>query len=313
MSTEKTRETPSPQRILLEDALRHLYVCEEASTPATIESLAGALAIDLETAARTFAKLRENAWVTAHGPAHQLTPAGRDYSLRILRGHRIYETYLARKTSTPATDWHRKAHTAEHLLAPDEVESLAKTLNNPRYDPHGDPIPTADGRMPSRVLTTLSDWPSGTHALIEHLEDEPETIFTELEKLGLAPGTQLLNPQQNPDGSITATFEGREILISAPMAALIQVATLPEEQVAPADIQTLSDVPLGATVTIHSLSPSCIGPERHRLLDLGLVPGTRVHCELTSPFNGPRAYLIRGALIALRDYQARRILVHPAP
>ena len=73
--------------------------------------------------------------------------------------------------------------------------------------------------------------------------------------------------------------------------------------------QTRSDAELAKAV-VHALAPSCIGPERRRLLDLGVVPGTLIRCEFTSPFGSPRSYAIRGALIALRDHQAERILIH---
>ena len=60
-----------------------------------------------------------------------------------------------------------------------------------------------------------------------------------------------------------------------------------------------------------SISPACRGVERRRLLDLGLVPGTRVTAEFTSPAGDPVAYRVRGALIALRNQQADMIYVEP--
>ncbi len=78
-----------------------------------------------------------------------------------------------------------------------------------------------------------------------------------------------------------------------------------------ADLGRLSDLPVGGEAVVYELAPSCIGPERRHLLDLGVVPGTRIRCEFPSPFGSPRSYDIRGALIALRTNQADRILIHP--
>lgn len=77
----------------------------------------------------------------------------------------------------------------------------------------------------------------------------------------------------------------------------------------PAALRTLADLQPGETaevVAVHSQ-----GPERRRLLDLGIVPGTRITAELRSPLSDPVAYRVRGALIALRRSQAMQIEVRP--
>jgi DtxR family Mn-dependent transcriptional regulator len=71
----------------------------------------------------------------------------------------------------------------------------------------------------------------------------------------------------------------------------------------------LSDLRVGESAVVHGLAPSCVGPERTRLLDLGVVPGTKIRCEFSSPFGSPKSYVIRGAMIGLRESQAKRILI----
>jgi len=73
--------------------------------------------------------------------------------------------------------------------------------------------------------------------------------------------------------------------------------------------ETLDDVPEGGAATVRGISPSCTGVQRRRLLDLGLVPGTRIVAEMASPTGDPTAYRVRGALIALRRDQQRWIRV----
>jgi len=73
------------------------------------------------------------------------------------------------------------------------------------------------------------------------------------------------------------------------------------------DTKTLLSLPVGHTAAVTSLELS--GPMRGRLLDLGLTPGTSVSCLFQAPSGNPRAYLIRGAVIALRNQDARRITV----
>lgn len=304
------RDKAGAVRIQMEDALKHLLDCDESGRGATVESLAGALGKPRQTAAEILGLLRSRGLATATADTHHLTEDGRVYALQVVRTHRLYETWLARETSMPPAAWHREAHKAEHHLEAAAVDALADRLNNPRFDPHGDPIPTREGRMPKRTLVSLASWPDGEAARIEHLEDEPETLFRQAESLGLAPGTRVDDCRHLDDGAVECQVEGRRMTIPAAVATLIHVVASDSAEARPEGFGRLSDLPVGGEALVHSLAPSCTGPERRRLLDLGVVPGTRIRCEFTSPFGTPRGYDIRGALVALRDHQAERILIH---
>lgn len=70
---------------------------------------------------------------------------------------------------------------------------------------------------------------------------------------------------------------------------------------------TLNDLPIGYTARVLSLVS--LGKERRRMLDLGFVSGSNVTVLFSSPFGDPRAYLIRGTIIAIRDEDAKKINV----
>jgi DtxR family Mn-dependent transcriptional regulator len=74
---------------------------------------------------------------------------------------------------------------------------------------------------------------------------------------------------------------------------------------------TLADLPEGAGAEVLGLLPECTGYLRQRLLDLGLTTGARVAVASENAFGDPRAYRIRGALLALRREQARLVQVRP--
>jgi DtxR family Mn-dependent transcriptional regulator len=306
------RKTPAVgSREQMEDALKHLLDCDQSGRGATVESLAGALSKPQKMAAEILGQLRGRNLATATGDAHHLTEDGRLYALQVVRTHRLYETWLARETSTPARDWHREAHKAEHHLEAAEVDAIANRLNNPRFDPHGDPIPTREGHLPKRDLASLASWPDGVAARIAHIEDEPESLYRRAAALGFAPGTRIDRVRHLEDGSIECRVEGRGLTIPAAIAPLIHLVETTADDIESENLGRLSDLPIGGEAVVHALAPSCTGPERRRLLDLGVVPGTRIRCEFASPFGTPRSYDIRGALIALRDHQAERILVLP--
>lgn len=307
------RNQAESSRVRIEDALKHVLDSDESGRGATVESLAGAMGKSRAMAAELLGQLRARGLAGAEGDSHRLTEEGRVYALQVVRSHRLYETWLARETGTPPDSWHREAHRAEHLLNPEEVDALADRLNHPRFDPHGDPIPTREGHLPRRSLVSLASWPDGEGGRIEHIEDEPEALFRKVGTLGFAPGTRVDSLFHRPDGSVECSVEGRRLVVPPAVAGLIHLASLDEPDHRPAGVHRLSDLPIGGDAVVYSLAPSCTGAERRRLLDLGVVPGTLIHCEFASPFGTPRSYLIRGALIALRDHQAERILVHPAP
>ena len=76
-----------------------------------------------------------------------LTEEGRRYALEVIRAHRLWERYLADETGVDPLEWHERAERKEHKLTREDADALARRLGNPRFDPHGDPIPTADGSV----------------------------------------------------------------------------------------------------------------------------------------------------------------------
>jgi len=71
--------------------------------------------------------------------------------------------------------------------------------------------------------------------------------------------------------------------------------------------RTLADLHPGESGVVTELHSE--GPERHRMMDLGIIPGTTITAEMNSPLGDPVAYRVRGALVALRQEQARLVLI----
>jgi Fe2+ transport system protein FeoA len=98
------------------------------------------------------------------------------------------------------------------------------------------------------------------------------------------------------------------------VAANITVARIPPEGLdADATRTSLADLHPGESGIVQEIAPACPAPQRRRLLDLGLVPGTLVRAELRGAVAGPVAYEIRGALIALRREQAAMVRIERSP
>lgn len=297
-------------RVEMEDALKHLYKYARRGRTASVESVAGALEVSRAVAGRILAELREANLVRGN-EGTELTEEGRQYALRIIRTHRLWERYLADRTGVSPEEWHERAEAREHQLSEEAVEALDARLGRPRYDPHGDPIPTAGGELPVAMGVPLTHLEDGDQAVITHLEDEPREFFQELVRQGLSPEMRLRVRSAGPRG-VDIRVDGREVHLDAATAANVTVVVT-EGAVALEEDDweglTLEDVAIGDAADVVGLSPACQGTQRRRLLDLGVVPGTRIRHELSAAGGDPAAFRIRGALVALRREQQRWVRI----
>jgi DtxR family Mn-dependent transcriptional regulator len=296
------------ERVRIEDALKHVYHCAEAGRPCSVESLAGALGISRHAAARLFARVVERGLGRWTGEELGLTEEGRAYAVHVVRSHRLWERYLADRTGLHPTDWHEEAEAREHMMSPAEAAALSARLGHPRFDPHGDPIPGADGAVAPIEGVPLTELVAGEQGVIVHLEDEPREVYDRLVQAGLGPWMRV-EVLESQEGGVRIRSGGREQELEAMVARTVSVERLPEGTARDAGVETLATLRPGESARVVRISPSCRGLQRRRLLDLGVVPGTRITAVLRSMSGDPVAYEIRGALIALRREQAEWIEV----
>jgi DtxR family Mn-dependent transcriptional regulator len=296
------------ERVLLEDALKHVYTCESIGRTSTRESVAGQLEVSTGKAADLLSRLAELGLVRSEESGARLTDEGRDSALRLVRTHRLWERYLADRTGVPAGEWHAEAEAKEHTLSPAEAEALAARLGHPAWDPHGDPIPTPGGELPDVQRLTLAGVDGGRTVEIVHLEDEPREIYDALLADGLGLGTRL-DVVERSDHTVRVRARGREWPLASEVARNVSVRILPAGASADEPDATLLDLSTGEAGRVIDISPACQGSQRRRLLDLGVVRGTEIVPELVSAGGDPVAYRIRGALVALRREQAEWIRI----
>jgi len=304
------RATRATERVLIEDALKHLFDFEYNGREANLHSLSGALAVSGNRAAELIGRLQEQELVRLEGGGYRLTAEGRSYALRIVRIHRLWESYLSTETGLDPAAWHQRAEHLEHTTSEEEAEALAARIGHPSFDPHGDPIPTAGGDIAPPLGRPLTELEIGELAEIVHVEDEPEAVYAQLVAEGLHPGMRVRINASTPQ-RISFEADAEEHVLAPIIAANLSVLPLPQEEEMAGPFDRLSGLDLGSRARVVALSPGLRGPERRRLLDLGLIPGTEVSADIRSPGGDPTGYLIRGAVIALRREQADHIQVEP--
>jgi len=306
------------ERVQSEDALKHIYKCEMKGRRPTLESIAGVIHANLDNTAELLSDMESNKLVSILDGEIHLTPAGREAALHIIRAHRLWERYLAEETGFEEAEWHGRAERLEHALTPAQVDELANQLGNPAYDPHGDPIPTATGQLVSHGGQPLTKLPLDTPGRIVHLEDEPAIVYAQLVAEGLYPDMPVRIIEIS-DERVRFWANGDEHLLAPMLAANISVVAEPvtaqeiEEPLSP-DNDTLNRLPIGQVAEVVGIANRCRGAERRRFMDLGILPGTQIRAEMRSPSGDPTAYIIRDALIALRQEQANMIHIRlPQP
>jgi len=164
-------------KIIIEDILKQLYHSEDRVQGMSFNGLSGALNIRYKQLVEIVRIMEAKGLIQTSDGLIRLKQSGRDYALKIIRVHRLWEKYLSEKTGFDKSEWHDRAEEMEHLLTAEETNTLATQLGNPRYDPHGDPIPTDTGEIPETYGKPLSSYAVGTIAKINHIEDEPAIIF----------------------------------------------------------------------------------------------------------------------------------------
>ncbi len=300
------RRRGQSERVRIEDALKHLYSCLEAGFPGSIDSVAGALEWGRDDAAQLVQRLEQRALVQAVASGIVLSDAGRRYALQVIRTHRLWEQYLAEQTGVSEREWHESADRIEHQLTPEQVDALAARIGDPVFDPHGDPIPSAAGAVQRPDGQLLGSVAPGSMVRIVHVEDEPESTYRVLRDAQLQAG-MIITVVGVTSTAVQVDTGAARCSLAPLVAANVTVQMVDDKTAGQVSLRRLASLAQGEQATVTDISPGCRGVERRRLLDLGLVPGTVVKAEFSSPAGDPMAYRVRGALIALRAQQAEMI------
>ena len=294
----------------VEDALKHLLDREQHGRQASPESLAGALGLQRGRVIRLIEDMETQGLLESRGSDVNLTTQGQRWALHVVRAHRLWERYLTDEARMPLKKIHGESERREHSLTEAQLNDLDAALGHPTRDPHGDPIPTREGTLLKEEGMPLTAWQAEGPVRIVHLEDEPALAFEQILAAGLRLGQTIRILDRNPQRYLLTDGE-TEYRLAPAVAANVSVAALPESEVAKASAIPLAELTYDQCAEIVVLDEAVQGFTRRRFLDLGLTPGTMIYPELQNFFGDPRAYRVRGTLIALRKDQAAQIWVKP--
>ena len=128
-----------------------------------------------------------------------LTPAGRAAALRMVRRHRLIETWLVREFGYGWDEVHDEAEVLEHALSDRLLDAIDVRLGHPMADPHGDPIPSADGSVPQLSGILASKLAPETTARIVRISDRDPDVLRRLARAGIGVGSAIAGGQVADD------------------------------------------------------------------------------------------------------------------
>lgn len=177
---------------MVEDYLKTVFHLCTGSGGATTSALAERLGLAAPTVSAMLKRL-EAAELVRRSPerAVQLTEHGQRHALSVVRRHRLLEMFLAEVLDVPWDEVHDEAEVLEHALSPRLEERIDALLGRPTHDPHGDPIPAANGEHVEDWASPLSAAPAGSTFLVERVSDRDSGALRHLAELGIGPGSLL--------------------------------------------------------------------------------------------------------------------------
>lgn len=146
----------------------------------------------------------------------QLTASGNAVATALIRKHRLWEVFLVDKLGFAWDEVHELAEQLEHVQGNDLVGRLDTFLGHPKFDPHGDPIPNAEGQWAFRQQALLSTLQAGDRGVVTGVEDHSSAFLQYLDQMGLILGARLELLERFPyDQSVRVrTQNGQEITLS---------------------------------------------------------------------------------------------------
>ncbi len=213
---------PSEQ---LEDYLKNIYKIQSSEGRVTTTLLSQKLKISPASVTEMIKKLAEEGIVT-HTPYKgvQLTKEGRKRALQIIRRHRLWEAFLVEVLKY---DWHEideEAEKLEHIASERLERRIDEILGYPNTDPHGDAIPTREGKVDASHHSSLAAMPPGKTVTVRRVSDSSPEILRYAKKLGITLNRKIkVKERIDFDGSLRVEVGGKEQFISSKLAQNIYV------------------------------------------------------------------------------------------
>lgn len=209
----------------VEDYLKTILEVQREQGKVATTVLAGRMGVAPASATGMMKKLA-GLKLVRHNPYQGvvLTRAGEKIALEVLRHHRLLELYLAEALGYTWDRVHEEADRLEHVISEEFEDKIFEALGQPTRDPHGEPIPTKDGKMPAGDHAALSEMPPGATGVINHVSKSNPEMLRYLGERGLVPDADVEVLERAPfEGPITIRTGDASHVLGRELARHIRV------------------------------------------------------------------------------------------
>lgn len=219
----EARGRTRPSRAV-EDYLKAIYKLQESHRPVPTSVLAGELGLSAASVTNMVKGLAEQG-LLRHEPYRgvALSPEGERSALRIIRRHRVIETYLIDRLGYTWDRVHVEAERLEHAASDELVDRMARSIGEPALDPHGAPIPARDGTIARRALPRLADVDPGARVVIREVADDDAERLRFLGENGFLLGATVTVKAIASSGFLDVDVGGMSRRVSPELAAAVRV------------------------------------------------------------------------------------------
>jgi len=206
-----------------EDYLKAVYHLATHGDPVTTGLLAQELGVSSPSVSSMVKRLEDGELLARPDTRSiRLTAAGEREALRVIRRHRLLETFLARALDLPWDEVHAEAELLEHALSDRLEERIDAALGHPTHDPHGDPIPPREGPHSEDWGVSLESVVPGSRFRVERVSDRDSAALRHLGRLGVVPGSVLDVDEQEPfGGPYWVRVDGQRHALGIPLTRLV--------------------------------------------------------------------------------------------
>jgi DtxR family Mn-dependent transcriptional regulator len=194
-----------------EDYLKQIYCIGARIDKVTTSAIAEKLNISSASVTDMIKKLGDQGYVE-YTPYHgvQLTARGERLALRVIRRHRLVELFLVKALGYTWDNVHEEAERLEHVISEEFEQRIDEFLGHPKYDPHGDPIPSFKGELEDLAYARLSELEKGDHAIIKRVTDS-KNLLQLMKKMELDLEHRIAVTEKEAfDDSMTVRINGRK-------------------------------------------------------------------------------------------------------
>jgi DtxR family Mn-dependent transcriptional regulator len=210
----------------VQDYAKAIYSLSRRDDTVSTSALAERMGVSAASASAMVKRLANLALVS-HEPYRgvRLTAAGERLALEVIRHHRLIELYLAEALGMPWDRVHEEAEVLEHAISAELSDLIAEKLGDPTHDPHGDPIPTRDGRIEEGDTRSLAECEEGDLVVLARVSDSDPEMLRYLGDRGIEPGARLEVVGREPfGGPLNVRVDERELPLGLGLARSMRVS-----------------------------------------------------------------------------------------